>query len=122
MAKRYVHAAKSNESALFSISLVDSDNRSRTFWSLEAGEGSATTSWKKFAANFTHYTSQTSGFNISAVKSIDLFVYSSVKKSMTFWVDDLTVDTALDLKSIYKDRVRIDEPVVAYFSTRIEGK
>jgi hypothetical protein len=113
---------KSNESTLFSISLVDSNNRSRMFWSLKVGEGSATTSWKRFAANLTDYTSQTSGFNISTVKSIDLFVYSNVKKSMTFWIDDLIVDTALDLKkSIYKNRVPIDEPVVAYFSIRIEG-
>jgi hypothetical protein len=113
--------AKSNESTTFSISLIDSSGRTRTFWSLEAGGSSATTSWKRFAANLTEYTSQTSGFNISAVDSIDLYVYSNVKKSMTLLVDDLTVDTALNLKqSVYKDRVPVDETVVAYFYTHLE--
>jgi hypothetical protein len=114
--------AKSNESTTFSINLFDSDDRSRTFWSLTAGEGSATRGWKRIVANLTDYTSQASGFNISAVDHIDLYVYSNVKKkSMTFWIDDLTVDTTLDLKkSIYKDRVPIDETVVAYFYTRME--
>jgi len=70
--------------------------------------------------NLTDYTSQTSGFNISAVDHIDLYVYSDVKKSMTFWIDGMTVDTALDLKkSIYKDRVPVDETVIAYFYKHI---
>jgi hypothetical protein len=113
--------AKSNESATFSISLIDINGRSRTFWSLEAGKVSATTSWKRFATNLTDYTSETSGFNISAVDSVDLYVYSNVKKSMTFWVDDLMVDTALNLKqSVYKDRVPVNETIVAYFYTHLE--
>ena len=115
--------AKCNESMPFSIGLVDSDDRSRTFWCLKAGEGSATTGWKRFVVNLTDYVSQTSGFNIKAVDCIHLYVYSDIKKSVTFWVDDLTVDTALNLtKSIYKDRVSVDETVVAYFYTRIEDK
>jgi hypothetical protein len=113
--------AKSNESAPFSISLVDSDNRSRTFWYLKAGEGSATTGWKRFVANLTDYTSQTSGFNVSAVDRIHLYVYSDVKKSMTFWIDDLTVDASFGLgNSVYKSRVPVNETVVAYFYARIE--
>jgi hypothetical protein len=113
--------AKSNESTTFSITLVDCYGGSRTFWAIEAGDGSTTTGWKRFVVNLTDYTSQTSGFNISTVICINLYVYSKVKKSMTFWIDDLTVDTALDLrKSIYKDRVPADETVVAYFHTRIE--
>jgi len=113
--------AKSNESTPFSISLVDSDNRSRTFWCLKTGEGSATTGWKRFVANFTDYTSQTYGFNICAVDRIHLYVYSDVKKSMTFWIDDLTVDASFGLgNSVYKSRVPVNETVVAYFYTRIE--
>jgi len=113
--------ARCNESALFSITLIDCYGGSRTFWAIEAGDGSATMGWKRFVVNLTGYTSQTSGFIISAVKSIDLSVCSDVKKSMTFWVDDLTVDTALDLNtSIYKDRVPVDETVVAHFYTRTE--
>jgi hypothetical protein len=113
--------ARCNESALFSITLVDCYGGSRTFWAIEAGDGSATMGWKRFVVNLTGYTSQTSGFIISAVKSIDLSVCSDIKKSMTFWVDDLTVDTALDLNtSIYKDRVPVDETVVAHFYTRTE--
>ena len=108
--------AKSNESTTFSISLVDSDDRSRTFWCLKAGEGSATTGWKRFVVNLTDYTSQTSGFNISAVDRIHLYVYSNVEKSMTFWIDDLTVDTSVALeKAIYKDRVPVNEMVVICF-------
>jgi hypothetical protein len=113
--------AKSNESTPFSISLVDSDSKSRTFWCLKAGEGSATTGWKRFVANLTDYTSQTYGFNISTVDRIRLYVYSDVKKSMTFWIDDLTVDASFGLgNSVYKSRVPVDETVVAYFCTRIE--
>jgi hypothetical protein len=114
--------AKCSESALFSIRLIDSNNRVRTFSSLEADGGSATTSWTRFAANLKGYSSQTSEFNISAVKSIDLYVYSNYKKSMTCWVDDLTFDTALNLtKSIYKARVLIDETVTTYFYTHMEA-
>jgi len=115
--------AKSNESTPFSISLADSDGRSRTFWYLKAGEGSAATDWKRFVANLTDYTSETSGFNISAVDRIHLYVYSDVEESMTFWIDDLTVDTPLDLEqSIYKGRVPVDETVVAYFYTCMEDE
>jgi hypothetical protein len=110
-----------NESALFSITLVDRYGGSRTFWAIEAGDGSATTGWKRFVVNLTDYTSQTPGFSINSVDHIDLFVYSTVGKNLSFWIDDLTVDTVLDLEnSIYKDRVPADETVVAYFYTRIE--
>jgi hypothetical protein len=65
----------------------------------------------------------TPGFDISAVDRIHLYVYSDVEKSMTFWIDDLTVDTSLALeKTIYKGRVPVDETVVAYFYVRIEDK
>jgi hypothetical protein len=115
--------AKSNESTLFWMSLADSDDRSRTFWSLEAGEGSATTGWKRFVVNLTDYTSQTSGFDISAVDRIHLYVYSDVGKSLSFWIDDLTVDTSVALEqAIYKGRVPVDETVVAYFYVRMEDK
>jgi hypothetical protein len=110
-----------NESALFSITLVDRYGGSRTFWAIEAGDGSATTGWKRFVANLTDYTSQTPGFSINSVDHIDLCVYSTVGKNLSFWIDDLTVDTVLDLETfIYKDRVPADETVVAYFYTRIE--
>jgi len=107
---------KCNESALFSISLVDSYEGSRTFWAIEAGDGSATTGWKRFVVNLTDYTSQTHGFSINSVDYINLFVYSTVGKSLSFWVDDLTVDTSVALeKAIYKDRVPVNEMVVIYF-------
>ena len=112
-----------NESALFSITLVDSYGGSRTFWAIEAGDGSATTGWKRFVVNLTDYTSQTPGFSINSVDHIDLFVYSTVGKNLSFWIDDLTVDTSVALeKFVYKDRVPVDETVVAYFYTRIEDK
>jgi len=112
-----------NESALFSITLVDRYGGSRTFWAIEAGDGSATTGWKRFVVNLTGYTSQTPGFSINSVDHIDLFVYSTVGKNLSFWIDDLTVDTSVALeKFVYKDRVPVDETVVAYFYTRIEDK
>jgi hypothetical protein len=112
-----------NESALFSITLVDCYGGSRTFWAIEAGDGSATTGWKRFVVNLTDYTSQTPGFSINSVDHISLFVYSAVGKSLSFWIDDLTVDTSVALeKFVYKDRVPVDETVVAYFYTRIEDK
>jgi hypothetical protein len=110
-----------NESALFSITLVDCYGGSRTFWAIEAGDGSASTGWKRFVVNLTDYTSQTPGFSINSVDHIDLFVYSTVGKNLSFWIDDLTVDTSVDLENfIYKDRVPFDETVVAYFYSRIE--
>ena len=113
--------AKSNESTTFSISLVDCYGGSRTFWAIEAGDGSATTGWKRFVVNLTDYTSQTPGFSINSVDHIDLFVYSTVGKNLSFWIDDLTVDTSVALETfVYKDRVPVDETVVAYFYTRIE--
>jgi hypothetical protein len=112
---------KCDESALFSITLVDCYGGSRTFWAIEAGDGSATTGWKRFVINLTDYTSQTPGFSINSVDYINLFVYSTVGKNLSFWIDDLTVDTTLNLYSFaYKDRVPFDETVVAYFYTRIE--
>jgi hypothetical protein len=114
--------AKSNESALFSLALVDRYGGSRTFWAMEAGDGSATTGWKRFVVNLTDYTSQTPGFSINSVDHIDLFVYSTVGKNLSFWIDDLTVDTSVALeKFVYKDRVPVDETVVAYFYIRMEG-
>ena len=93
----------------------------QTFWAIEAGDGSASTSWKRFVVNLTDYTAQTPGFSINSVDHISLFVYSAVGKSLSFWIDDLTVDTSVALeKFIYKDRVPFDETVVAYFYTRIE--
>jgi hypothetical protein len=112
-----------NESALFSITLVDSYGGSRTFWAIEAGDGSTSTGWKRFVVNLTDYTSQTPGFSINSVDHINLFVYSTVGKNLSFWIDDLTVDTSVNLETaIYKDRVPVDETVVAYFYTRIEDK
>jgi hypothetical protein len=114
---------KCNESALFSITLVDCYGGSRTFWAIEAGDGSASTGWKRFVVNLTDYTSQTPGFSINSVDYIDLFVYSTVGKNLSFWIDDLTVDTSAALeKAIYKGRVPVNETVVAYFYTRIEDK
>jgi hypothetical protein len=113
--------AKCSESALLSITLVDQYGGSRTFWAMKAEGSSATTSWKGFTVNLTDYTSQTMDFRISSVDYINLFVYSTVGKNLSFWIDDLTVDTALNLHSfVYKDRVPVDEVVVAYFYTRIE--
>jgi hypothetical protein len=115
--------ARCNESALFSITLVDSYGGSRTFWAIEAGDGSATTSWKRFVVNLTDYTSQTPGFSINSVDHINLFVYSTVGKNLSFWIDDLTVDTSAALeKAIYRGRVPVDETLVAYFYTRMEDK
>ena len=113
--------ARCNESAIFSTSLVDSDESSRTFWYLKAEEDSVTTGWKRFAADLTDWFSQTPGFNISTVDWPYLYVYSDVEKNLSFWIDDLTLDISLDLeKYIYKDRVPVDETVVAYFCTRVE--
>jgi hypothetical protein len=113
--------AKCNESAAFSMTLVDRYGGSRTFWAIKAGGSSATASWKRLVANLTEYTSQTPDFRIDSVDYINLFVYSTVGKNLSFWIDDLTVDTTLNLHSfVYKDRVPVDETVVAYFYTRIE--
>jgi len=115
--------ARCNESALFSITLVDRYGGSRTFWAIEAGDGSATMGWKRFVVNLTDYTSQTPGFSINSVDHIDLFVYSTVGKNLSFWIDDLTVDTSVALENfVYKGRVPVDETVVAYFYTRMEDK
>jgi hypothetical protein len=112
---------KCNESALFSITLVDCYEGYRTFWAIEAGDGSASTGWKRFVVNLTDYTSQTPGFSINSVDRINLFVYSAAGKSLSFWIDDLTVDASLDLNHfVYKGRVPVDETVVAYFYIRIE--
>jgi hypothetical protein len=112
-----------NESALFSITLVDAYEGSRTFWAIEAEGSSATTDWKRFVVNLTEYTSQTSEFCINSVDHINLFVYSTAGKSLSFWIDDLTVDASLDhAHFIYKDRVPVDETVVVYFFTHTEDK
>jgi hypothetical protein len=112
-----------NESTTFSITLVDCYGGSRTFWAIDAGDGSATTGWKRFVVNLTDYTSQTPGFSINSVDHINLFVYSAVGKSLSFWIDDLTVNTSVALeKAVYKGRVPVDETVVAYFYIRIEDK
>lgn len=80
-----------------------------------------TTGWKRFVADLTDWFSQMPGFNISTVDWLYLCVYSDVEKNLSFWIDDLTIDTSLDLeKFIYKDRVSVDETVVAYFCTRVE--
>lgn len=116
--------AKSNQSAPFSISLIDANGNSRTFWSIKAEDGSATTGWKRFAVNLGNYTSQTDGFDLSVVDRIDFYVWdSNTGKPISFWIDDLTVDTSVALeKAVYKGRVPVDETVVAYFYTRIENK
>jgi hypothetical protein len=112
---------KCSESALFSITLVDRYGGSRTFWGIKTEGSSATTSWKRLVVNLTEYTSQTPDFSISSIDYANLFVYSTVGKNLSFWIDDLMVDTILDLHSfVYKDRVPVDVAVVAYFCTRIE--
>ena len=114
---------KCNESATFSMTLVDCYKGSRTFWGIKAGGDSATTCWKRFLINLTEYTSQSPDFVINSVDYIDLFVYSEPKKDLSFWIDDLTVDVTLDLeKFVYKDRVPVDETVVAYFFTFLEDR
>lgn len=114
--------AKCNESAIFSISLVNSDESFRTFWCLKAEEDSVTAGWKRFVANLTDWFSQTPEFNIGTVDRLYLYVYSDVGKSLSFWIDDLTIDTAFDLEGfIYKDRVLVGETVVAYFCTCVES-
>jgi hypothetical protein len=113
---------KSNQSAPFSTSLMDANGNSRTFWSIKAGEDSGTTGWKRLAVNLSDYTSQTDGFNLSVVDRIDFYVWdSSAGKPISFWIDDLTVDTSVALeKVIYKDRVPVNEMVVFYFYIDIE--
>jgi len=84
---------------IHSIELIQINTTTR------AKECSATSSSKRFVANLTDYTIQTSGFDISAVDRIHLYIYSDVEKSMTFWIDDLTVDASIALeKAIYKGR------------------
>jgi hypothetical protein len=109
--------AKSNQSAPFSITLTDANGNARTFWSIKAGEDSATTGWKRFAVNLSNYTSQTDGFNLSMVDTVNFYVWdSNIGKPISFWIDDLTVDKSIALeKSIYKDRVPVNEMVVIYF-------
>jgi len=116
--------AKSNQSAPFLISLIDANGNSRTFWSIKAGEDSATTGWKRFAVNLSDYTSQTDGFNLSMVDTVNFYVWdSNTGKPISFWIDDLTVDTSVALEqAIYKGRVPVDETVVAYFYVRMEDK
>jgi hypothetical protein len=108
---------KSNQSAPFSITIMDANGNSRTFWSIKAGDGSATTGWKRFAVNLSDYTSQTGDFNLSMVDRIGFYVSDShIGKPISFWIDDLTVDTSLALETaIYKDRVPVNEMVVIYF-------
>jgi len=114
--------AKSNQSAPFSITLTDANGNSRTFWSIKTGEDSATTGWKRFAVNLSDYTSQTDGFNLSMVDTVNFYVSdSNTGKPISFWIDDLTVDTSVALeKAIYKDRVPVNEMVVIYFSIDTE--
>jgi hypothetical protein len=103
------------------MTLVDRYGGSITFWGMEAEGSSATTSWKRFVVNLTEYTSQTPDFRINSIDYINFAVYSTVGKNLSFWIDDLTVDTSLRLHSfVYKDRVPVDETVVAYFYTHIE--
>jgi hypothetical protein len=65
--------------------------------------------------NLTEYTSRTPDFSIRLVDHINFAVYSTVGKKLSFWIDDLTVDTSLNLeKFIYKDRAPIDETVIAH--------
>jgi len=113
--------ARYSESATFSITLVDCYGGSRTFWGIEAKGSSATTSWKRFVVNLTEYDSQTLDFRINLVDHIDLSVYSSVEKNLSFWVDDLTVDTPPNLNAyVYKDRVPTNEILIIYFYSRVE--
>jgi hypothetical protein len=103
---------------------MDANGNSRIFWSIKAEEDSATTSWKRFAVNINNYTSQTDSFNLNIVDRIDFYVWdSNTGKPISFWIDDLTTDMPLNLEqSIYKDRVPVDETIVAYFYTRIEDE
>ena len=115
--------AKCNTTASFSITLRDSSGETRTFWSIKVGDSSATAAWKRFVLNLDNYTSQTAGFNISMVDRIELYVSSHVAKHMSFWVDDLTVDTSLGLGNfVYKGRVPVNETVVAHFYIRIKDE
>jgi len=113
---------KCNESAAFSITLVDCYKCSRTFWAIKAGGSSAATSWKRLIANLTEYDSQTPDFRIDSVDQIDLFVSSTAGKNLSFWIDDLTVDTPLNLSAyIYKDRVPTNEILIVYFYSRVKS-
>jgi len=115
--------AKSSDPARFSITLFDSENRFRTFYAMQTGGEHANAIWKRFVANLNNCTSQTSGFDVRTVDYIDLFVdpileqsATRVGRNMSFWIDDLTVDTPVDVKeSIYKARVLYHETVVVYF-------
>lgn len=112
---------KCNESASFSVTLVDCYKGSRTFWGVEAEGSSATTCWKRFVVSLTDYTSQTPDFTINSVDHINFFIYSEPERNLSFWIDDLTVDTSLDLERfVFKDRVPVDEMLVAYFYTFVE--
>jgi hypothetical protein len=112
---------KCNESAMFSLTLVDRYGGSRTFWAIRAGGSSAATSWKRLVANLTEYTSQTPDFRIDSVDHIDLFVSSSAGKNLSFWIDDLIVDTPPNLNAyIYKDRVPTNEKLIIYFYARVQ--
>jgi hypothetical protein len=110
--------AKTSETAPFSMTMYDSSGRLRVFYALRSGESRLATSlWKRFVAELDNYTSQTDGFDIGMVDFIDFYISSGVGKSVSFWIDDLTIDNVSSSKGfIYKSRVLVDEAVVAYFS------
>jgi len=110
---------KATEPATFSITLTDTQNKTRTYWDMKATDNrSATTNWKRLTANLNNYTSQTPGFDITAIKHIDFYIYSTPNKNITFWIDDPTIDTITNLNEyIYKDRVPTNETLIMYFYT-----
>jgi len=111
--------ARSEEKADFSITLIDSTGETRTYWAIKAGESSVTTSWKRFVIDLKNYTGQTPNFNINAVDSIDFYITSSLGKTASFSIDDLTVDSYPSLEDFfYKARVLMEEKVIIYFAIK----
>jgi len=118
----YTHIStwtKTTEPATFSITLTDTQNKTRTYWDIKATDNkSATTNWKRLTTNLNGYTSETPDFNITAIKHITFYLYSTPNKNITFWIDDPTIDTITNFNEyIYKDRIPTDETLIIYFYT-----
>jgi hypothetical protein len=111
--------AKADTETTFSITITDAAENTRTFWDLKPDGSSATMQWKRFAVNLNNYTSQPQSFDLSRVDSIDFYVCSNPGKHLSFWIDDLVIDSPpTSTGAINKARVHQEDPITLYFWAR----
>jgi hypothetical protein len=103
------------------LSLVDTAGKDRLVYP-EIDQGSPASQFKRFSADIGKAIGASDGFDVKSVASMSFLAHSTNGTAMTFWIDDVVVDSEVSNPAfLFKGRVLPRDQVEFLFEETVQG-